>query len=374
MPLKIAVVHDVLVTFAGAERALEQILRLYPEADLYSLIDFLPQEARSFILNKAVRTSFIQRLPRVRKKYQTYLPFMPLAVEQFNLSEYDVVISSSHAVAKGVLTNTGQLHLCYCYTPFRYAWDLYHSYLKREGLTSGLKGRIAQLILHYLRMWDVSTAQRVNFFMAISHYTAKRIKKAYGRESTVIYPPVDIAKFEVYKEKEDFYVTASRMVPYKRLDLLVEAFARMPEKKLIVFGDGLEMKKVKAQAALCKNIQILGFQPFEVLKEYLQRAKAFLFAAEEEFGIAPVEAQACGTPVIAFGRGGVKETVIDGKTGILFEEQTAESLMRAVKQFEKKEDTFDPAVIRKSVERFNTERFKREFKQFVDEKVEVFFG
>jgi glycosyltransferase involved in cell wall biosynthesis len=209
---------------------------------------------------------------------------------------------------------------------------------------------------------------------SISHYTAKRIKKAYGRESTVIYPPVDIAKFEVYKEKEDFYVTASRMVPYKRLDLLVEAFARMPEKKLIVFGDGLEMKKVKAQAALCKNIQILGFQPFEVLKEYLQRAKAFLFAAEEEFGIAPVEAQACGTPVIAFGRGGVKETVIDGKTGILFEEQTAESLMRAVKQFEKKEDTFDPAVIRKSVERFNTERFKREFKQFVDEKVEVFFG
>ena len=204
MPLKIAVVHDVLVTFAGAERALEQIFQIYPEADLYSLIDFLPQEERKFILNKEVRTSFVQKLPFASKKYRSYLPFMPLAVEQFDISQYDVVISSSHAVAKGVMANTRQLHLCYCYTPFRYAWDLYHPYLKGKRLTRGLKGRIVQLILHYLRIWDGTTAQRVNFFIAISKHTAKRIKKTYGRDATVIYPPVDVDKFEVIQKKKIF--------------------------------------------------------------------------------------------------------------------------------------------------------------------------
>ena len=374
MPLKVAVVHDVLVNPGGAERALEQIFQIYPEADLYSLIDFLPQEERGFILNKNVQTSFIQKLPFARGKYRSYLPLMPFAIEQFDLSKCDVVISSSHTVAKGVLTNASQLHICYCYTPFRYAWDLYHSYLKRAGIKKGMKGRIAQLILHYLRMWDSTTAQRVDSFVAISNYTAKRIKKTYGRDSTVIFPPVDVDTFEVFTKKENFYVTASRMVPYKRIDLLVEAFSQMPEKKLVVIGDGPEMKKVKGKAAQCNNVEILGFQPFEVLKDYLQRAKSFVFAAEEEFGIAPVEAQACGTPVIAYGRGGVTETVIDGKTGIFFEEQTAENLMKAVRRFEKEEDTFDPIAIRKNAKRFNTERFKREFKAFVDKKIEEFLN
>lgn len=372
MSLKIAVVHDVLITFTGAERVLEQIFQLYPEADLYSLIDFLPQKKRDFIRNKDVRTSFVQKFPFAQKKYRAYLPFFPLAIEQFDLSGYDVIISSSHAVAKGVITNTSQLHICYCYTPFRYAWDLYHPYLKREGLIRGFKGRIAQLVLHYFRMWDSTTAQRVNFFIAISKYTAKRIRKTYDRHSIVIYPPVDVDKFEVYTKKEDYYVTVSRMVPYKSLDLIVEAFSKMPEKRLVVIGDGPEKTKIRKKVALCKNVEVLGFQAFGVLKDYLQRAKAFVFAAEEEFGITPVEAQACGTPVIAYGKGGVRETVIDGETGIFFEEQTAESLMHGVRQYEKKEDTFDPIMIRKSAERFNIKRFNKEFKKFVDEKIEEF--
>ena len=219
---RIAIIHDWLVVYAGAERVLEQVLACYPDADLFSLVDFLPAGQRAFINNKPVTTSFIQRLPRARKKYRGYLPLMPLAVEQFDLSAYDLVISSSHAVAKGVLTGPDQLHLSYVHSPIRYAWDLQHQYLRESGLDRGAKGWIAKAILHYIRLWDVRTANGVDVFIANSHYIDRRIRKVYGRDSTVIYPPVDVADFPLRADKEDFYVTASRMVPYKKVDLIVE--------------------------------------------------------------------------------------------------------------------------------------------------------
>jgi len=369
--LKIALVHDWLTTLAGAERVLKAIYELYP-CPIYTLVKDESSLQNSIFGKAEINTSFIQRLPRSKTKYRNYLLFFPLAIEQFDLSEYDVVISSSHAVAKGVLTNSTQLHICYCHTPMRYAWDLYYSYLREAGLTKGLKGWMAKLVLHYIRMWDLASTNRVDYFIANSKYVAKRIKKIYGRESVVIYPPVEVNKFEVSPKKEDFYLTVSRMVPYKRIDLIVEAFSKMPDRKLIVIGDGPDFEKVKKKAG--RNVELLGYQPFEVLKSYMQKARAFVFAAEEDFGIVPVEAQSCGTPVIAYRRGGVTETVIEGKTGVFFEEQTIESLIIAIKRFERMEDSFDPFEIRKNAERFNKDRFKREFKDFVEEKIKDFLG
>ena len=368
--MKIALVHDWLTTLAGAEKVLEAIYELYPYP-IYTLVKDENKLKNSIFEKADIRTSFIQKFPKAKIKYRNYLLFFPLAIEQFDLSEYDVIISSSHAVAKGVLTNSSQLHICYCHTPIRYGWDLYHRYLDEAGLSKGMKGFIAKLILHYIRIWDYTTTNRVNYFIANSKYVAKRIKKIYGRDATVIYPPVDVDKFELNVNKEDFYLTASRMVPYKKMDLIVEAFSKLPDKKLVVIGDGPNFKKIKSKAE--KNIEFLGYQPFEVLKNYMQKAKAFVFAAEEDFGIIPVEAQACGTPVIAYGKGGIIETVVNGKTGIFFREQTVESLIEAVRKFERFEDKFDLFEIRKNAEKFSKERFKKEFKEFVDRKIEEFF-
>ncbi len=369
--MKIALVHDWLMTIAGGEKVLEEIYKLYP-SPIYTLVKRQDGLKGSIFEKALIHTSFIQKLPFSKTKYRSYLPFFPLAIEQFNLLEYDLIISSSHAVAKGVLTNSNQLHICYCHTPMRYAWDLYHTYLKESGLEKGIKGLIAKFILHYIRVWDYTTANRVDYFIANSKYIAKRIKKIYGRDSTVIYPPVNVDKFELYTQKEDFYITASRMVPYKKIDLIVETFSKFPDRKLVVIGDGPDFEKIKKKAG--KNVELLGYQPFEVLKNYMQKAKAFIFAAEEDFGIVPVEAQACGTPVIAYGKGGVTETVVNGKTGIFFREQTVESLIEAIKNFEERENTFDPLEIRKNAEKFSKERFKKEFKEFVDKKIEEFFG
>jgi glycosyltransferase involved in cell wall biosynthesis len=383
--VKTAIVHDWLVTYAGAERALEQILVLYPEADLYSLIDFIPQDQRAFILNKKVKTSFLQSFPFVKKKYRSFLPFMPLAIEQFDLSAYDLVISSSYAVAKGVLTHARQLHVCYCYSPMRYAWDLHHQYLRESGLNRGIKGFIAQMVLHYMRMWDYTAANRVDRYLAISQYVAGRIKKTYNREATVIYPPVDTGTFVPYEGGKEYYLTASRMVPYKKIVLIVEAFSRMPDKKLVVIGEGPDFQKVRSKAG--KNIELLGYQPSSVLKEYMQKARAFVYAAEEDFGIVTVEAQACGTPVIAFGRGGSLETVnpiqmTDDRgqfpekkpTGLFFYEQTADAVQEAVQRFENARDAFDAQELRKNAERFGIERFKQEFKEFVDQALRMRFA
>ncbi len=368
--MKIALVHDWLVNYAGSERVLEQIIELYPSADLFSLVDFLPAAAgeRNFIHDKTVRTSFIQKMPFAKKKYRSYLPLMPFAVEQFDLSEYDLIISSCHAVSKGVLTKSGQLHICYCHTPIRYAWDLYHQYLKESGLKTGLKGLMARLSLHYVRMWDYIAANRVHYFVANSNFTAERIKRIYGRDAVVIYPPVEVSAFDLSPTaREDFYFTASRMVPYKKVDLIVEAFSKIPGKKLIIAGDGPDFRKIKSKAA--RNVEFLGYQTADMLRSYMQRAKAFVFAAEEDFGIIPVEAQACGTPVIAYGRGGARETVIENETGIFFGEQNVESLIGAVNQFEKSQDAFNRAGVRKNAERFGRERFKAEFKALVEEKM-----
>lgn len=366
--MKTAIIHDWLVTYAGAERVLEQILALYPEADLFSSVDFLPPDQRDFILNKQVTTSFIQKLPQAKTRYRSYLLLMPLAVEQFDLSRYDVVISDSHAVAKGVLTGPDQLHLSYVHSPMRYAWDLQHQYLREAGLTTGVKGLLAKAILHYMRLWDQRTANGVDHFAANSRFIAKRIQKVYRREATVIYPPVDVHTFALEEKKEDYYVTASRMVPYKKIDLIVQAFAQMPDKKLVVIGDGPEYKKIKAHAKT--NVVLLGYQPPNILKEYVQKAKAFVFAAEEDFGIAPVEAQACGTPVIAYGKGGVLETIqgteSEKPTGIFYEEQTTESLIKAVQRFESAETTIRSSDCRENALRFSPEHFREQFRELVD--------
>ncbi len=358
---KIAIVHDWLPLYGGAERVLEQILLVLPQADIFSMIDAIPPEQRGFLQNKPVTTSFVQRLPGAKTRYRAYFPIMPLAVEQFDLSPYDLVISSSYSFAKGVLTGPDQRHLCYCHSPIRYAWDMQHQYLEQSGLTKGLKSFIVRLLLHYVRLWDYRTAAGVDAFAANSAYIARRIMKVYRREAEVIYPPVAIDNFPIEERKEDFYLTASRMVPYKKMDLIAEAFSRMPEKKLIIIGDGPEMDKVRAKAK--SNVELLGYRDNADLRSHLQRAKAFVFVAEEDFGIVPVEAQACGTPVIAFGRGGVAETVIPGKTGILFYEQSAESLADAVRLFETA--TFSPSEIRREAEKFSAEMFRQRFSDFV---------
>lgn len=374
--MRIAVIHDWLTSYAGSERVLEQILALYPAADLFSVVDFLPQEQRTFIQDRSVRTSFIQDLPFARTKYRQYLPLMPLAVEQFDLSSYDLVISSSHAVAKGVLTGPDQLHVSYVHSPMRYAWDLQHQYLRESGLEKGLKGWLAKWMLHKIRLWDLRTANGVDHFIANSRFIARRIWKVYRREAAVIHPPVDTDAFGLRADKEDFYLTASRMVPYKKIGLIVEAFASMPDKKLVVIGDGPDLSKIRAKAG--RNIEFLGYQGFEVLRDYMQRAKAFVFAAEEDFGIMPVEAQACGTPVIAFGKGGVLETVrgLDHPqpSGVFFFEQSVSALTDAVALFERERDRILPGACRENALRFAPERFRAEFTSFVQQAWQEFEG
>lgn len=369
--MKIAVVCDWLVVYAGAERVLEQILKIYPQADVFCLVDFIPEGKRDFLLNKKTCTSFIQRLPKAKTKYRSYLPLMPLAIEQLDVTGYDLVISSSHAVAKGIMTGPNQVHISYVHSPIRYAWDLQHQYLHEAGLEHGMKSWLARLVLHYMRIWDSRTANGVDYFIANSEFIAKRIKKVYGREAEVIYPPVDVEAYELCEEKEDFYLTASRMVPYKKIKLIVEAFNQMPDKKLVVVGDGTEFEKTKEIAK--ENITLMGYQPFEVLKEKMQKAKAFVFAAEEDFGITPVEAQACGTPVIAYGRGGALETVCgldsDAPTGVFFSEQSTTSITEAVEVFEKNADKITADNCRKNAERFGIGVFKNRFKIMIDELV-----
>ena len=361
--MRTAIINEWLETYAGAELVIEQILKLYSGADMFALVDFLPADQRAFLQGCRVQTSFLQRLPLARRKFRAYLPLMPVAVEQFDLSDYELIISSNHAVAKGVLTREDQLHVCYVHTPVRYAWDLYHASLREHGLTRGPKSWATRLILHYLRLWDHVTASRVDKFAANSHYVARRIWKTYRRRATVIYPPVDVQRFTVEPNKENFYVTVSRLVPYKRVDLIVAAFRQMPGKQLIVIGDGPERAALEDNAP--PNVKLLGRQPAEVVNQHLQSARAFLFAADEDFGISPVEAQACGTPVVAFGHGGATETVRDGVTGILFPEQAVESIVAAIEQFEDCEATFDPLAIRGQAERFSRERFRRRFARFV---------
>jgi glycosyltransferase involved in cell wall biosynthesis len=372
--LRVAVIHDWLYVSGGAEAVLEQILECFPQADLYSILDFFPEDQRGILKNKRASTSFIQQLPFAKTKHRVYLPLMPLAIEQFDLSSYDLVISSSYAVAKGVITGPDQFHVCYCHSPMRYAWDLQHQYLRESGLGYGPRGWLTRYLLHRLRLWDHRTANGVDAFVANSQFIARRIEKVYRRDARVIHPPVNTDAFTLQEQKEDFYLTASRLVPYKKIDLIVEAFANMPDKKLVVIGDGPDMVKLEQKTA--PNIQLLGYQPFDVLKSHMQRARAFVFAAEEDFGIVPIEAQACGTPVIAYGKGGALETVRssttprglnDGhETGVFFGEQTVSSLKEAVDTFEQHLQIFQPVNIRANALRFSRERFRSELLSFIE--------
>ncbi|EMY7925538.1 MULTISPECIES: glycosyltransferase family 4 protein [Klebsiella] len=368
--LNVGIVADWFITYAGSEKVVAELIKSYPESHLYSVVDFLSSENKKHFQNKEITTTFIQRLPKAKKKYQTYLPLMPLAIEQLDVSSHDVILSSSHAVAKGVLTGPDQLHISYVHSPIRYAWDLQHQYLREAGLDHGVKGMIAKLILHKMRMWDYRTANGVDHFIANSQFIARRIKKVYGREADVIYPPVDVNRFLLNEAKEDYYFTASRLVPYKRIDLIVEAFSHMPNRKLVVVGDGPEMQKIKSKATA--NIEILGYQSNEVMQEHMRNAKAFVFAAEEDFGITPVEAQSCGTPVIAFGKGGSLETVrpfgVDNPTGILFDKQDIDSVIDAVQKFETMQDQILPNDCRAHALKFSTERFNQEISEYVNSK------
>jgi glycosyltransferase involved in cell wall biosynthesis len=368
--VKSALVHDWFYTNGGAEKCIQSFLNINPYFELYGLIDFLSEKDRKEIISgKKVNTSFIQNLPTAKSNHRKFLPLFPLAIEQFDLSEYDLILSSSASVAKNVLTHSNQLHICYCHSPMRYAWDLYHQYLREANLTSGLKGWLAKYILHQIRIWDAIASNRVDYFIANSNYIAKRIAKVYNRKADVIYPPVNTKAFELHEQKEEFYFTASRMVPYKKIDAIVEAFSQMPNKRLVVIGEGPDYQKIKEKAT--KNIELLGYQPFPVLLEHMQKAKAFIFAAEEDFGIVPVEAQACGTPVIAYGKGGSLETVVPGKTGAFFHKQTPEAIKEAVKLFEKEQDKYLPSTIRTHALGFSNHRFETEIQNFINQKLEL---
>ena len=373
--MKKALIHDWYTVYGGAERCVESFTNIWVDFDHFSLVDDLSDENRSIILkNKKTTNSFIQKLPFGKKKYRSYLPLFPMAIEQFDLSDYEVIISSSSSVAKGVLTRPDQLHISYVYSPVRYAWDLYHQYLRESGLETGVKGFLAKYFLHRLRLWDYSTANRPDHYIAISKYVAERIRKIYNKESIVIYPPVDTKSFTISESTGDYYITCSRMVPYKKIDLIVEAFAKT-DKRLIVIGEGPDYQKIKQLAT--KNIELLGFLEKNKVLNLIKKAKAFIFAAEEDFGIAPIEAQAAGVPVIAFGKGGILETVkgqfaneeIIGSaiTGIFFEQQNIASLLNAVKYFEKNYAIFDKETIRQNAQKFSVERFEKEFRETVEE-------
>lgn len=361
--MKVAVVHDWLTDAGGAECVLREILDIYRDADIYTLVNFIDYNNASYLRNHKIYTSFLQKLPFSKSKYRQYLPLMPYAIEQFDLSKYDLVISSSYCVAKGVITGPDQRHVCYCHSPVRYAWDLQHQYLKETNKHKGLIGVLARYFLHKIRIWDIRSSFGVDTFIANSNFIARRIEKTYRRRSEVVYPPVDVDGFDLIKEKKDYYLTCSRLVPYKRIDLIAKAFTKMPDKKLVIVGSGPEYEKIRNIAT--DNVELKGYLPFKELKSYMQEAKAFIFAAEEDFGIVPVEAQACGTPVIAYGKGGSLETVIDGQTGVHFFEQSEEEIAKAVEKFESL--TLNPTIIRQHAETFSVEVFKHNFRQIVQE-------
>ena len=368
--LRVAIVHDWLTVYGGAERVLEHMLAVMPQADVFTLVDFVPDDQRGFLGGRKPRTSFIQRLPFARKHYRHYLPLMPLAIEQFDLSGYDLVVSSSYAVAKGVITGPDQLHVSYVHSPVRFAWDLQHQYLRQSGMAHGMASWAVRALLHQLRLWDTRTANGVDHFLANSQFIARRVWKVYRRAAEVIYPPVDIGDFRLVEGKGGTYVTVSRLVPYKRVELLVEAFARLPDRHLTIIGAGPELERLRRVAP--SNVELTGFLPDAEVRRRLERARAFLFAAEEDFGIVMVEAQACGTPVIAYGKGGACEVVRDldrpGATGVLFAEQTADSIVDAIARFEDATDQIEPLACRRNAERFGHARFCSELVSVIGEQ------
>jgi glycosyltransferase involved in cell wall biosynthesis len=364
-----ALIHEWLTPQAtgGSELVVQAILQDL-SADLYALIDFESTQPESYLYGRSIGTSFLQHFPGARQGVQKYLPFLPLAIEQLDLRQYDVLVSSSHAVAKGVLASPQQLHVCYCHTPMRYAWDLTFDYLARSRMGRGLPGLATRYLLHRLRQWDVLSANRVDYFIANSHHTARRIWRCYRREAEVIYPPVNVDRFQLQTEKKDFYLVVARLVSYKQVPLIVRAFNQL-QLPLVVIGSGPELGEIQAIAQ--DHIQILGNQPNAVVERYMADARAFVYGACEDFGITLVEAQACGTPVIAYGAGGAAETVRDLRqfgpegTGMLFAEQTVESLVATVRIFEAQRSQLSASHIRHHAEGFSEAIFRQRFAAFL---------
>lgn len=376
--MRIAIVHDWLVGYAGGERVLEQIIACYPAADLFCVVDFVAPEQRGFLGGRPVTHSFVQRLPLARRHYRSYLGLMPLAVEQFDLGAYDVVISSSHAVAKGVITGPDQPHISYVHSPMRYAWDQQHQYLRQSRTDRGLKGAYARWLLSRLRQWDVRTANGVDAFIANSHYIARRIRKAYRREAEVIPPPVDTDLFQPGGVRGEAFLIASRQVPYKRIDLIAAAFARMPDLRLVVSGAGPEHERIRQAAGGAPNVGFLAPCPPAEMATRMQAARGFVFAGEEDFGIVMAEAQACGTPVIALDRGGAREIVAGlaapAPAGVLFREQSVEGVMAGVREFLAIEPRITASACRAAAERFSIERFRRDFTAAVEQAIRATRG
>ena len=364
-PKRVAIVHDWLPEVGGAEHVLGEILDVFPEAELFSLLDFIPQADRSFLRGKTVKTSFLQHIPWARRFYRGFLPLMPLAIEYFDLSKFDLIISSSYAVAKGVLTGPDQLHLCYCHSPARYAWDLQEQYLRQTRRDKGIRGFLARALLHYIRLWDCRTPNGVDAFAANSRFIARRIWKVYRRRAVVIYPPVTgihpDEKTDTLKLRSS-YLSLGRLVPYKRVDILIEAFRKMPDRTLLIIGDGPERHRLARD--LPSNVRLLGRLPQKDVDTALREARALLFAAEEDFGLVPVEAQAAGTPVIAFGKGGACESVINNVTGVLFYDQTAEAVIEAVLASESMK--FDPDTLKHNAMGFEPRVFRAALRQWID--------
>lgn len=359
--MKVALIQDWFVVNGGAEKVFREFVNLYPEADVFALVDFLNDRDRNDILDgKRVSTTWIQKLPKAEKSFRNFLVLFPHAIRSLDLSSYDLIISSSYAVAKGIRKGNHQLHICYCHSPIRYAWDLRESYLSR---LSQLKKTLAGWMLDHVAKWDLKTNETVDHFIANSRNVAERIQRIYHRNSTVIYPPVDTAAFAPEPNKSDYYFTSLRVVPYKRLDLIVDAFRQLPDRKLVVAGDGPALAKIKANAP--SNVSFVGFVDKSTLIRHMQKAKAFILAAEEDFGITSLEAQSCLTPVIALRKGGYLETVIDGKTGLFFDEQSVESLLDAIRRFEDRKEPFHALDFEKNVSGFSPERFRNEMQQFI---------
>ena len=363
--MRVAIVHDWLYTIGGAERVLQEMLRCYPDADVFCLFDFLTAEDRSKIGLNATRTTFIQKLPFVRRAHRAFLPLFPIAIEQLDLSPYDLIISSSYAAAKGVLTGPDQLHVSYVHSPIRYAWDLQHTYLARNK--SSITTFLARPLLHWLRIWDARTAHGPDMMIANSHFVARRIRKAYGRKARVLYPPVQLSSRANAPVERRHFLAASRLVPYKNIEAIVRAFSELPDQRLIVAGDGPEAGHLRKIAG--PNVSFAGFVSDGSMRELMASARAFVFAAEEDFGIISVEAQSEGTPVIALGRGGSCESVLDGRTGLFFDTPEPAAIAACVRRFIEREGEFLPENCRAQADGFSAERFREGLRAYVNESI-----